>query len=495
MVAASALYRANVSKEKLRTIHSSTDSINNNTLTVRSDSRNDHDDVLFDRKVETASEGLISCFSRCFYNMPLKNNALTLADYIIAMKSEINLADNYRKEIIQKLAGLSIHHGKTLFKDMTREQVLEFLDSLRKPEASDPLHKWIGTYNVYRMHIVRFFKWLYHPDIEPQKRPKPSVVENIPQLKRKEVSIYKPSDLWTNEDDAIFLRYCPSKRMKCYHAVSRDTSCRPHEILKLRIKDIVFKTVASNHYQYAEVLVNGKTGSRHLPLIDSIPYVKDWLDHEHPQSSNPNCIFLCGFGKSLGRALSTTSLRGIYEKYRQEFFPKLLESPNVPPEDKAKIKELLQKPWNPYIRRHSALTQKSTMLKEHILRQHAGWSGRSQMHLKYLHYFGNESSESLLEAYGIIPKEQQSVDILRPKQCPNCAEPNKPDSKFCVKCRMVLTYDAYNETLEKQQKYEQDLKLVHEEMNQRFSQIMSMIQQNPKLAHVKPEVLITNSGI
>jgi hypothetical protein len=28
--------------------------------------------------------------------------------------------------------------------------------------------------------------------------------------------------------------------------------------------------------------------------------------------------------------------------------------------------------------------------------------------------------------------------------------PNKPDSKFCAKCRMVLTYDAYNETLEGQ---------------------------------------------
>jgi hypothetical protein len=47
------------------------------------------------------------------------------------------------------------------------------------------------------------------------------------------------------------------------------------------------------------------------------------------------------------------------------------------------------------------------------LRHHAGWSGRSQMHLKYLHYFGNESSESLLEAYGIIPKGEQK-DQLRP---------------------------------------------------------------------------------
>ena len=78
----------------------------------------------------------------------------------------------------------------------------------------------------------------------------------------------------------------------------------------------------------------------------------------------------------------------------------------------------------------------------------AGWSPKSQVHLKYEHWFGNESSQSLLEAYGIIPKDQQSIDVLRPKQCPNCNEPNKPDSKFCAKCRMVLTYDAYSETME-----------------------------------------------
>lgn len=120
----------------------------------------------------------------------------------------------------------------------------------------------------------------------------------------------------------------------------------------------------------------------------------------------------------------------------------------MPSEDKQRIIELLKKPWNPYIRRHSALTEKSKILKESTLRQHSGWSPRSQMHLKYLHYFGNESTESLLEAYGIVTKDKQLSDALKPKQCPNCNEPNKPDSKFCAKCRMVLTYDAYNETLE-----------------------------------------------
>jgi hypothetical protein len=61
---------------------------------------------------------------------------------------------------------------------MTREDLLLCLDSFRKPEASDPLHKWVGTYNLYRTLFMRFFKWLYYPDIEQKKRPKIDVVNN-----------------------------------------------------------------------------------------------------------------------------------------------------------------------------------------------------------------------------------------------------------------------------------------------------------------------------
>jgi hypothetical protein len=82
------------------------------------------------------------------------------------------------------------------------------------------------------------------------------------------------------------------------------------------------------------------------------------------------------------------------------------------------------------------------------------------MHLKYLHYFGNESSESLLEAYGLVDKGV-FIDQLRPKQCPNCNEGNKPDSRFCGKCRMVLSYDAYEETLKEQEKQKMDMDKIN----------------------------------
>jgi UTP-glucose-1-phosphate uridylyltransferase len=83
---------------------------------------------------------------------------------------------------------------------------------------------------------------------------------------------------------------------------------------------------------------------------------------------------------------------------------------------------------------------------------------------KYLHYFGNESSNSLLAAYGIVTKDNQQLDLLKPKQCPNCNEPNKPDSKFCAKCRMVLTYDAYNETVENQKEKDNEIQNMKQQM-------------------------------
>jgi integrase len=429
--------------------------------------------------IENATDGLSSrCFNylsnRVLPGSRGKENVLTICDYMSSLRSEINPSDNYRRDNIIMLCDLSIFFSNAkLFEEMTRKDLLSFLDSYRKAENVDPLHKWIGTYNLFRMQLMRFFKWLYYPDVEQKKRLKPPVIENIPQLKRKEKSIYKPTDLWTSEDDSLFLKYCPNPRDRCYHAISRDSAARPHELLKLRIKDVSFK-LAPDRKQYAEILVNGKTGTRPIPLINSLPWIKDWLS-QHPQAANLNSILLCGFGKSLNRAINIRSLDRIYYDYKNEFFPRLLGNPNVPPEDKQRIRELLKKPWNPYIRRHSSLTEKSGILKEHHLRQFAGWSAGSNMHLKYLHYFGNESSESLLEAYGIITKDKQLSDTLKPKQCPNCNEPNKPDSKFCAKCRMVLTYDAYNETLEGQKQKDDKITSLENTVSTIQGQIQSLI--------------------
>jgi integrase len=172
---------------------------------------------------------------------------------------------------------------------------------------------------------MRFFKRLYYPEIEPSKRPIPDVVKNIHSFKCKEQLIYKPSDLWTEQDDALFLKYCPNKRDRCYHILAHDSSFRPSDILGLKIKFIVFKT--TGQHLYAEILVSGKTGTRPIPLFLDLPYIKDWLD-PHPQRGNPNAYLIPSMDRKhrkFGNKIKSLSLNLIYRKYKLEFFPALLE--------------------------------------------------------------------------------------------------------------------------------------------------------------------------
>jgi integrase len=161
---------------------------------------------------------------------------------------------------------------------------------------------------------MRFFKWLYSPDLPARNRPKPEVMANIPKIKRKEISIYKPTELWTEEDDALFFKYCPSSRDRCWHAVSPDTGCRPHELLKLKIKDVIVQQLDTG-YPIARINVNGKTGTRNVRLNNSYPRLKDWLANGHPFPANPNTPLFCGHGnKNTGRRLKPHSINTMYEK-------------------------------------------------------------------------------------------------------------------------------------------------------------------------------------
>jgi hypothetical protein len=397
------------------------------------------------------------------------------------MRTEINPSDNYRRDSIKMPYLLSNYLKDKPFHEMTREDTIDFLDSFRKPEALDPLHKWIGTYNLYLMRIIRFFKWLYYSETEHRKRLKPEIVQNIGRLRRKEKSIYKPTDMWTQEDDLLFCRYCPSKRDKAYHMIARDTSARPHEILHLKIKSVIWNKTPDGKV-YANVLVNGKTGSRSLLLTDSIPYLKAYLNAEHPMPNNMESPLICSTGKSLGRCLTVSVLSQNYSNYKRKVFPKILKSNDISKEDKHKLQNLLPKPWNPYVRRHSSLTQKSKILKESTLRMYAGWAPNSGMPQKYVHYFGDEANQDLLAAYGIIPKDKSVDTTLRPKYCPNCNSPNQPEQHYCMSCGFVLTLTGYSKLMEQQQIKDNQI----EEMMRKQEQFEQLIQSLIDSGQLKP---------
>lgn len=435
-------------------------------------------------------------------------NALVIHDYINAEQAEINIQESTKSDKIKKLCLLSrfFRHRKN-FSEMNKSDILSYLNSLRKSNDDDPTHKSIGTYNGRQMVFMKFFRWLYNPN-EPDHRNRitPPCMVGVKSLPRKEKSTFKPEDMWTADDHAIFLKYCPEPRDRCWHSIVCDTSARPHEILNLRISDIKFK-IGDNGTQYAEIHVHGKTTPRTLPLIGSIPYVKDWHT-KHPLANIPDSKLFVSLGRAnYGQPLTRDGLLKHYQSYyRDIYFPNLLKDPNLLIQDKEAIRRLLGKPWNLYVLRHSALTQKSKILKEATLRDHAGWTTNSKMPSVYLHYFGTESCKSLLESCGIINQDSSRTATLLPtKQCPSCRESNKPDSRFCAKCKTVLTYDAYEETIQKEQRrdsevqtlkerYDQDIKTMREQI-QKMDHILEIIRYNPKLARIKPEVLLNRKPV
>lgn len=119
------------------------------------------------------------------------------------------------------------------------------------------------------------------------------------------------------------------------------------------------------------------------------------------------------------------------------------------------------------MRRHTAATELSKALKDPvIIDQYMGWSHRGNTRHKYQHYYADDSFDAILQADGLLvpmggsgsKMKNNKKDLLKPKPCPNCDEPNTPETKFCIKCRYVLSYDAYNETIEEKKKQQRKLK-------------------------------------
>jgi len=447
-------------------------------------------------ELERKIDAITKFLSRPYFNTILKDlskknfeNASIICNYIYSEQIELNIKNSTKESKIKILTWLSNHfHDQISFKNMTKHDILDFLNRLRKTAVEDPTSKWIGSYNGRQIILTKFFRWLYNYD-EPDYRSRttPLCMQGIKRLPRKEKTSYKPEDIWEPKDHALFLKYCPFSRDRCYHAMAFDMSARPSEILDLKIKDIKFH-INEEGIQFADVrITGGKTGSRTVPLIDSIPYLKEWLQ-QHPTNSNPDSWIFISQGNNHGTKLTYEGLSSHYEYCRKRYFPSLLNNETIPEHEKALIKTILLKKWNLYVFRHSALTDKSQFLTEAVLRSHAGWTMSSKMPQIYIH-LSNESSNILLQQRGIIRRENKEISSLQSKQCPNCLEPNKPDgnSKFCIKCKMVLTYGSYNETLEEKGKQENrinQLELEIQQIKQGQQELLELLKYPEKLAMI-----------
>jgi hypothetical protein len=412
-------------------------------------------DQLLHRKVENALQTADATAKRLVLELSDVNKAI-LADFLSDMLVHDNPRPNTLRIYISDIVLLArfYEHQKS-YREINRDEVMAYLQSYRRTNEADPKEAWINTYNRKVISLSKFFKWLVFPDMDRNERKtaKAPQVRDIPMFNKKEKTSVQAKDLWTPAEDAVFLKHCPDVRVSLYHTMSDDTSGRPHELLSRRFGDVKIKNYNGRTYGELEIGRGGKTKGRTVPLITSIPYFKQWIGLN---PGDPNLfIFRAKSPKAKLKniPMTTTALNHVYVEMRQ-YFRTLIERPDVLPEDKALIKSILQKPWNPYIRRHSSLTEKARLLKnDYSLRLHAGWTKNSKMVEIYTHELGGESSNELLAAYGVVPRDVEGKsELLQPKVCPMCNEPNKPDARFCinVQCGMPLSFDAYQETKEKE---------------------------------------------
>src|SRR5215471_4456766 len=89
----------------------------------------------------------------------------------------------------------------------------------------------------------------------------------------------------------------------------------------------------------------------------------------------------------------------------------------------------------------------------------------------------------------IIEYEEKLKDVPKVEQLESHLANKILEQEAIKKQLEKLRTDKEKETQAMQQKHEQDMKAMREEMENQFNQIMLMIQQNPKLAHIKPGAL------
>ena len=135
--------------------------------------------------------------------------------------------------------------------------------------------------------------------------------------------------------------------------------------------------------------------------------------------------------------------------------------------------------------RHSSITKyaRNPNINEYTLRQHCGWTKSSNMIEVYTHELNGESFEDVMLACGVDLRDRKERELqlqqeLSGKHCPYCRMLNIPDARFCTECKLALTIDAFNETMEEKAKAVQEAEQSKRDMQEMKARLDSLSKMN-----------------
>ena len=132
---------------------------------------------------------------------------------------------NYFKVLVL----FSDHIGaKKRLDEVTKDDVIAFLDKRKKTIEVDPEKKWIVTWNHYLNRLIGFYRWMHnYPknlDMDDWQTPEP--VCSIKRKKNKRISSYSPNDVWSIDELLLAVKYCSNIRDKVILTLSWDMAAK-----------------------------------------------------------------------------------------------------------------------------------------------------------------------------------------------------------------------------------------------------------------------------
>ena len=258
-----------------------------------------------------------------------------------------------------------------------------------------------------------------------------------------------PEELLTEEEIKTIIEKCNNLRDRALISVLSESGCRISEIGTLKVKHISFEEYG------ARLTVNGKTGMRKILVINSTPYLQEWINH-HTGECGDDYLWI----KSNGKFLSYTRISAILKN--------------------AAKKANIRKRVYPHLLRHSRATFLASKMSEASMKQYFGWTQSSKMAATYIHMSGKDTDRAILEASGIEIEKDKSESITKPKKCGKCKTINEVTNKYCKICGLSL------DEKESQKLIENDLK------RNQADEVMNNLINDPEILElIKKKIIST----
>ncbi len=314
-----------------------------------------------------------------------------------------------RRSYLQQIKLLGIRLGLDYAK-MTKEDLQHYFVSLEE-DFGFKERTIVGVKVVIRP----FFRWFYQEFmgwIPKTKNDHPPLTASL-VIKNKHW-IKTADQILTVKDIKKLAQLANNPRDKAIHLVLYESGARAGEFLRMCLKHVQFD-------QHGALLIipEGKTVSRTVRLVESVPALKRWIEI-HPHRDNIDAPLWITLKTYKNGVLGNASLRAIARR-------------------DAKLAGVSLKLAYPHSYRHARATELAKQsFKEQHLRIFFGWSPTSKTPAKYIHMTSEDVHNKILEVNGIVKSKRKERPTLQPKECPRCQHVNSAEIKFCEKCYMAL---------------------------------------------------------